>query len=209
MPEGGMLRFARRALRRAARAMRRRADDRGSADRLRRHLDQRQRRRHAGRGQGACLRAVLHHQGGRPRHRARPQHGVRLRQAVAAARSTIDSAPGRRHDGDALHPARRRAGRPSRRRAPTPAGQRVAGGPEGAAGRGRRRGAQPSCDAFPAAAGLRGRRRAPAPSRPAGARRADAPFDVLLTDIALGAGMRGTELAAQAQQAPARHWRCC
>ena len=48
------------------------------------------------RGHGAGLRAVLHHQGGRPGHRPRPQHGLRLRQADPAAmsRSTARSAQG-------------------------------------------------------------------------------------------------------------------
>ena len=40
------------------------------------------RRRHSARAVRAHLRAVLHHQGGRPGHRARPVPGVRLRQAI-------------------------------------------------------------------------------------------------------------------------------
>ena len=42
----------------------------------------RQRPRHRRRGSRQGGRAVLHHQGGRQGHRARAQHGVRLRQAV-------------------------------------------------------------------------------------------------------------------------------
>ena len=52
-------------------------------------------------GEGARVRAVLHHQGAGPRHRPRPEHGVRLRQAVAGA-LRVDSEPGARHDRDAL-----------------------------------------------------------------------------------------------------------
>ena len=37
---------------------------------------------HVGRGASARVRAVLHHQAGRRRHRTRSQHGLRVRQAV-------------------------------------------------------------------------------------------------------------------------------
>ena len=49
---------------------------------LRGDRDRRQRHRHDGRGARARLRALLHHQGGGPRHRPGPQHRVRLRPPV-------------------------------------------------------------------------------------------------------------------------------
>ena len=71
------------------------------------------RHRHAARGGRAGVRAVLHHQGGRPRHRARPEHGVRLREAVA--RTCEDLQRGRpRHLDQALSAARRACGGGSR-----------------------------------------------------------------------------------------------
>ena len=61
--------------------------------------------RHAARSGRARVRAVLHHQGGRPRHRAGPEHGVRLREAVA--RPCEDLQRGRpRHQHQALSAAR-------------------------------------------------------------------------------------------------------
>ena len=62
--------------------------------RVRRDLDHRQRHRHGRRGQGARLRALLHDQGARARHRPRAEHGLRLRQAVEGwrSRSTARSA---------------------------------------------------------------------------------------------------------------------
>ena len=52
-------------------------------------------------GAGARLRAVLHHQGRRPRHRARPVAGLWLRQAVGRTRQDLlGAATG--HDGQAL-----------------------------------------------------------------------------------------------------------
>ena len=47
------------------------------------------------RGAGASVRAVLHDQGGRQRHRPRPRHGPRHRHAVAAAASSVDSEVGK------------------------------------------------------------------------------------------------------------------
>ena len=44
---------------------------------------------HAPRGHRARVRAVLHDQGGRPRHRPGPQHGLWLRQAVRRAREGL------------------------------------------------------------------------------------------------------------------------
>ena len=70
---------------------------RRSGDR-RRHLSRRQRHRrghrHPGGDPAPGLRAVLHHQGGRPGHRARARYGVRARAAIQgpAWRSTARSA---------------------------------------------------------------------------------------------------------------------
>ena len=74
-------------------------------DRGRRH-----RSRHPGRHPRSRVRAVLHHQGRRPRHRARPQHGLRLRQADRRHRRDRERG-GARHVGQALSAARRKAGR--------------------------------------------------------------------------------------------------
>ena len=62
---------------------------RGDGRRLRDDRGQRHRRRHPARDRGPNLRAVLHHQGGRQGQRARPQHGVRVRQAVGRARQRL------------------------------------------------------------------------------------------------------------------------
>ena len=70
-------------------------------------------------GPGSGVRAVLHHQGGRARHRARPLPGLRLRQAVRRACEDLQRArPGHHGQGlpaaAACRPRRRRAGRPAR-----------------------------------------------------------------------------------------------
>ena len=134
-----------------------------------------------------------------PRHRPRPEHGLRLRQAVAAARVTLDSAPGARHDRDAL-PAAAAAKRPRRRRRR-----------RSSAGRSRRASrccwsrTTPRCAPSMRTLSRRLRLRASARRRAASRRCSRSMparrFDLLLTDIALGAGMRGTELAARAQRA--------
>ena len=113
MPNGGQLviETANIASRRAIRG----AERRGGGRRLCLGGGHRFRHRHAARGGRARVRAVLHHQGGRPRHRARPEHGVRLREAVA--RPCEDLQRGRpRHQHQALSAARRRRGRPTRRK---------------------------------------------------------------------------------------------
>ena len=77
--------------------------------RLRAGRRHRFRHRHAARRGGAGVRAVLHHQGSRPRHRAGLEHGVRLREAVA--RPCEDLQRGRPRDLDqALSAARGRDG---------------------------------------------------------------------------------------------------
>ena len=59
--------------------------------------DRGQRLRHAARRAGAGVRAVLHDQGGRARHRPRLEHGVRLREAVRRhGEDRVESRP--RHD---------------------------------------------------------------------------------------------------------------
>ena len=60
----------------------------------------RQRRRHAEGGAGPGVRAVLHHQGGRQGQRPRPQHGLRLRQAVQRPRRDLQRARPRHHRAD-------------------------------------------------------------------------------------------------------------
>ena len=70
-----------RAPGRAVRARQRRGD----ARRLRCGVRHRFRDRHGARGDRARLRAILHDQGGRPRHRTGALHGLWLRQAVARA----------------------------------------------------------------------------------------------------------------------------
>ena len=49
----------------------------------------RHRIRHVGRGAPACVRAVLHHQTDRRRHRAWPEHGLRLCEAVGREHSDL------------------------------------------------------------------------------------------------------------------------
>ena len=104
-----------------------RRQSRSDARRVRPARGQRHRRRHERGGDRALLRAVLHHQGDREGHRARPQHGLRLRQAVG--RPYQDLQRGRpRHDGEDLSAAQRRrrhrprCGRtpPAMRRRPAP-----------------------------------------------------------------------------------------
>ena len=71
----------------------------------------RHRHRHDARGARKALRTLLHHQAGGQGHRARPQPGVRLRQAVRRACEDLFGA-GRGHDREDLPAAafRRRAG---------------------------------------------------------------------------------------------------
>ena len=126
---GDPQRRARRGLcagqsRRAARSLR---DARG----------QRHRHRHVAGGAGQGVRAVLHHQGSRQGLRPRPEHGLRLRQAVRRAYQDLQRGRPRHHD-QALSAAGPRPGRggPGRGRA---AGARHRDHPGGG---GRRAGAQ-------------------------------------------------------------------
>ena len=63
------------------------------------------------------VRAVLHHQGSRQGHRARPEPGLRLHEAIRRPREDLQRAR-RRHDREALSAALRRRGddAPARRR---------------------------------------------------------------------------------------------
>ena len=79
MPEGGTLTIRTSKARHHAGA----AHGRRSADRpVRDARDPGHRHRHAARRGVARLRAVLHHQDRRQRQRPRPQHGLRLREAI-------------------------------------------------------------------------------------------------------------------------------
>ena len=69
--------------------------------RLRAGQRHRFRHRHAAGGGRARVRAVLHDQGGGPRHGARPQHGLRLRQAVEGPRQDLQRGRAR-HERAAL-----------------------------------------------------------------------------------------------------------
>ncbi len=92
---------------------------------------------HDARGDGAGVRAVLHHQGRGARHRAGAVDGLRLRQAVRRAREDLQRA-GAGHDGAHL-PAPGAAGRGPPGRDPQRAGHWRHRDHPG--GRGRRRGA--------------------------------------------------------------------
>ena len=75
---------------------------RGDAGRsLRGDRDRRQRHRHDQRSAGARVRALLHHQGGGPRHRPRPEHRVRIRPPVPGRGDAREHARPR-HDRHAL-----------------------------------------------------------------------------------------------------------
>ncbi len=179
MPDGGTLTFRIDTATVAAGDVPTQSDaapGRLSPDRRGRH-----RHRHAAGSDRAGVRAVLHHQGGRPRHRARPQHGQRLRRAVGRLRQDRQHARRRHHDQPvparrARRPAGERPGRRGDRRParqkPRPAGRGRRHGPRGdralsrqsrlrrAARRRRRRG--------------RGAARRRPPDRPAAVRRLDA-----------------------------------
>ena len=143
-----------------------RGDRRGrrtrAAGRLCRHLDRRQRRRHVRGGARARVRAVLHHQGEGPRHRPRPVHGVRLRQAIERHDRTRQQA-GPRHHGDVAHPALARCGEPKQQPTRRRRGDAAARAAR-AAGRRRRRGAQGGAAPSSSRSAARSRRAAP-PSR--------------------------------------------
>jgi CheY-like chemotaxis protein len=90
---------------RDARRERRRPAGRDRAGRVHRGLGHRHRHRHVGGGAAPRLRAVLHHQGRRQGQRTRPQHGLRLRQAVGRQRHDLQRTRPR-HDGEALSATR-------------------------------------------------------------------------------------------------------
>ena len=79
----------------------------------------RHRPRHGRRGHQAPLRAVLHHQGGRRRHRARPRDGVRRRQAERRRDLRLQRAGPRQHVQD-LPAGRDHRGRRGQAARPSP-----------------------------------------------------------------------------------------
>ena len=79
----------------------------------------RHRPRHGRRGHQAPLRAVLHHQGGRRGHRARPRDGVRRRQAERRRDLRLQRAGTRQHVQD-LPAGRDHRGRRAPQQAPEP-----------------------------------------------------------------------------------------
>ena len=102
MREGGTLRFRGPALQRlAGRGAQQPGRPQRAAGRLRRHRHRRHRQRHDRRRQAARLRALLHHQGSRPRHRPGPEHGLWLRAPVQG-RAVAGQRPRRRHHADAV-----------------------------------------------------------------------------------------------------------
>ena len=209
MPEGGTLRFRCRAVRALPPELRAELDDdaRAAAASSRSPIAD------TGSGmsedgEGARLRAVLHDQGSRARHRPRPEHRVRLRQAVAAARSRSTARPA--HGTTVTLYLPRLARQPTRRRQPTrPAGAACRRACACCWSRTMPRCA-PSCSRFlDGAAAARSRACASGEQALAAARRRTRRFDLLLTDIALGAGMRGTELARRGAAALPGARRCC
>ena len=152
------------------------------------------------------VRAVLHHQGGRQGHRPRPEHGLRLRQAVG--RPHQDLQRGRpRHHGQALSAA-------GPRRRSTAAASR---------GRRRRRRAatRPSwwsrttrwCATIVHHADCRASAtaRSSAANATDGAapdRRRRQPFDLLFTDVIMPGGMNGRQLADEGARSSGPASRC-
>ena len=94
---------------------------------------QRHGHRHEPGNRGAGVRAVLHHQAGRPGHRARAVPGLRLRQAERRAHQALQRARSR-DDGEAL-PAALASGRGSRGTRARVAGQGRLGDRAGRRGR--------------------------------------------------------------------------
>jgi PAS domain S-box-containing protein len=87
---------------------------RASARGVCRHLRRRPRHRDGAGGAGPRDGALLHHQGGRARHRARAQHGVRLHAAVGRHGGDRERARARaRPSACSCRPRRRRRSRPA------------------------------------------------------------------------------------------------
>ena len=79
-----------------------RADRGHRPRRLRGHRRQGRRRGNDRRGQGKGVRTILHHEAHWQGQRARPEHGVRLRQAVERTRHADERTGSRHHGADVL-----------------------------------------------------------------------------------------------------------
>ena len=105
---------ARDAERRARRSLRE-GERRGRAGIICDDRGERHRHRHSGRDPRSGVRPLLHHQGDRQGHRPRPQHGVRLHQAVGRAHQDLQRGRAR-HRGEDVPAARGGCCRAGRRR---------------------------------------------------------------------------------------------
>ena len=146
-------------------------------------------------GQG--LRAVLHHQGGRPGHRARPQPGLRLRQAIRRPCEDLQRA-GRGHDGEALSAAAASAA-PTMPRKPAPAPRMPAGRRARSSWSSRM---TTTCAPTPsrccASSAIGVLEAADGRGRAARCSSATPSVDLLFTDVGLPGGMNGRQLADEA-----------
>ena len=153
------------------------------------------------RGARARVRAVLHHQADRQGHRPRPEHGLRLRQAVRRPHQDLQRAR-RRHDDQALLPAHRRAARRCRT-GPTSDAARPAPSARGSETillveddeEVRKFAAEVLRElGYTRARGGRRRERAARCSTP------NPDIDLLFTDVVLPGGMNGRQLADEARR---------
>ena len=158
----------------------------------------RHRQRHAAGDAGQGVRAVLHHQGGRQGNRPRPQHGLRLHQAVQRPHHDLQRSRPRNHV-QALPAAQRR-----RRAEAAVAGRRRrcrAAASGSWSSRTNRRSAPASCSSCRAWATTSSRRPMARPAL-AAFEAASPPYDLLLTDVVMPGPMNGKALADEV----ARRW---